>query len=83
MIYLIEMGGAMDREIKNCLTCGTGKNWWFRTRKGFQCPICGGNPLRGDGRSDWEDLQRARMVKMFGSRQKGDAELARRYRKEI
>ena len=70
-------------EAVNCLTCGTGKNWWSRRVFSFKCPTCGGNPLKGNGRSNWRNFSRAKMVKMFGSRRDGDAELLVRYASEL
>jgi len=72
-----------QKEIVNCLTCGTGKDWWYHRLFSYKCPICGGNPLKGNGRADWEDFSRAEMVAMFGSRRNGDTELLTRYRKEV
>ena len=77
--YCSDCGG----EIVNCLTCGTGKHWWYRQLFGFKCLTCGGNPLKGNGRSDWKDISRARMVKMFGPRREGDIKLLERYRGEL
>lgn len=67
----------------NCRTCGTGKNWWLGFFPIYKCPTCGANPLIGNGRSDWEDYSRAQMVKMFGPRKEGDAELLACYDKEL
>ena len=75
---------AMATEVKNCLTCRTGRRWWMGNSDGsFKCPVCHGNPLIGDGRRDWSDFMRARMVARFGPRIQGDAELLSKYRDEV
>jgi len=66
-------------EIVNCLTCGTGKHHWNRSCFGYKCPTCGGNPLRGNGRPDWKDYNRAKMIRRHGPRIEGDMELMERY----
>lgn len=70
--------------MQNCITCGTGRRWW-RKKSGniLECPNCGGNPLKEDGRADWDKLQRARMVHQFGPRREGDVELLAKYREEL
>ena len=63
----------------NCLTCGTGKTWWFPRPDGYKCPTCQGDPLKGNGREDWKDYSRAQMIRQFGPRLPGDKELVMRY----
>lgn len=70
----------------NCLTCGTGKNWWVETFRFFsyhryKCPTCDGNPfVLGSGRQDWKDWSRAKFIARFGPRIDGDSELLKRYK---
>jgi len=70
-------------KVINCLTCGEGKNHWFKTIFGYKCSTCEGDPLKGNGRSDWKDFYSAQFVFMFGPRKDGDMELLTRYRKEF
>ena len=71
------------KKIVNCLTCGTGKDWWVWRIFSFRCPTCEGNPLKGNGRSDWRDFSRARFVKRLGPRREGEVELLERYAGEL
>jgi len=76
----------MIEEIKNCKLCGTGKSWWIRRgiiKRYYYCPTCQGNPLEGNGRVDWKDYSRARMIHQFGPRMDGDKELLDKYYNEI
>lgn len=73
-------------ELKNCQTCGRGKNGWVRLSefgtKGYKCGYCGGDPyIEGTGRPDWKEYNRAKMVEHFGPRISGDVELLEKYRR--
>ena len=68
------------REVRNCLTCGTGRNLWMPRGRHYICPTCEGDPLKGNGRADWKDWSRAGFIKQFGPRREGDAELYERYK---
>lgn len=70
---------TVKKEIINCQKCGTGKHWWI---SGPICPVCQGNPILGNGRDDWYDFWRYKMIKQFGVRREGDAELLVRYQEE-
>lgn len=67
----------------NCVKCGHGRMYWILRGDHWYCPYCQGDPIAGDGRDDFSDFNRARMVNRFGSRMDGDAELVEKYRKEM
>jgi len=56
----------MTQQTVNCLTCRTGKRWWVRRIRSWVCPTCDGDPLKGNGREDWREHQRAMMLFYFG-----------------
>jgi hypothetical protein len=72
-----EHGGPLT----NCRTCGTGVAHAVKTWRGtLKCLVCEGDPaVAGSGRADYEDYSRANMIRRFGPRMPGDAELLARY----
>ena len=74
-------------EVTNCLTCGTGKKWWYdsnQTKSGHYCLNCESDPLiLNAGRSDHKEFGRAKMISMYGPRMDGDRGILDKYREEL